>query len=459
MMLLTTPSDAYAQKKTTKTTQTAQKKTSQTTTRKQTAKKPAQTTKKKVLSRSEYEKQQKDLQKRISETEKMISDNDKSVISQSRDIKLREQEIVHREALLDAMNKEIEAIAYEEDSLQLVIKDLQDSYEAKKEKYGLAMRHLYRTRSGYDELMFVLSASSMVESLRRMRYLRQYSDWRKQEAIELEKQRVATAKAKDNLVKTREDRQIVLSNIRNERESLTKKKQKQELALADLKKKSRELHAELEKDQKQHAEVQRKIQQMIDEERRKAAEEERKRQEEERRKKEAEARKKQAAANDKAKSAGTTAKTQSQTAKPKSQTAPAPSSNTALTGSFRSNKGKLPYPVDTGFAFLRHYKEKNDGNVSISLSTPVGANACAVFEGVVLRCSRSSDDYTVIIKHGDYMSVYSNLSSVSVKEGQKVKIRQAIGKIKQDVNGRRGELMFWIYGKTDAENPELWLKR
>ena len=251
----------------------------------------------------------------------------------------------------------------------------------------------------------------------------------------------------------------MLSNIRNERESLTKKKQKQELALADLKRKSRELHAELEKDQKQHAEVQRKIQQMIDEERRKAAEEERKRQEEERRKMEAEARKKQAAANDKAKSAGTTAKTQSQTAKPKSQTAPAPSSNTALTGSFRSNKGKLPYPVDTGFAFLRHYKEKNDGNVSISLSTPVGANACAVFEGVVLRCSRSSDDYTVIIKHGDYMSVYSNLSSVSVKEGQKVKIRQAIGKIKQDVNGRRGELMFWIYGKTDAENPELWLKR
>ena len=466
MMLLTTPSDAYAQKKTTKTTQTAPKKTSQTTTRKQTAKKPAQTTKKKVLSRSEYEKQQKDLQKRISETEKMISDNDKSVISQSRDIKLREQEIVHREALLDAMNKEIEAIAYEEDSLQLVIKDLQDSYEAKKEKYGLAMRHLYRTRSGYDELMFILSSSSMFESLRRMRYLRQYSDWRKQEAIELEKQRVATAKAKDDLSKTREDRQIVLSNIRNERESLTKKKQKQELALADLKRKSRELHAELEKDQKQHAEVQRKIQQMIDEERRKAAEEERKRQEEERRKmeaeakkKEAEARMKQAAANDKAKSAGTTAKTQSQTPKPKSQTAPAPSSNSALTGSFRSNKGKLPYPVDTGFAFLRHYKEKNDGNVSISLSTPVGANACAVFEGVVLRCSRSSDDYTVIIKHGDYMSVYSNLSSVSVKEGQKVKIRQAIGKIKQDVNGRRGELMFWIYGKTDAENPELWLKR
>ena len=76
-----------------------------------------------------------------------------------------------------------------------------------------------------------------------------------------------------------------------------------------------------------------------------------------------------------------------------------------------------------------------------------------------MRCSRSSDDYTVIISHGDYMSVYSNLSSVSVKEGTKVKMRQAIGKIKSDIDGKRGELMFWIYGKSDAENPEAWLKR
>ncbi len=398
-------------------------------------------------------------QREIRETAKKIKDNKDETRRSLNQLNSLTAEIGDHQRSIDALNVQLEAINNELRSVNDSIAANEAELQRLRTEYGKAIRKIHAHSSSLDKLMFVFESESFHQALRRMRYLRQYSDWRKQEAIELEKQRVATAKAKDNLVKTREDRQVVLANIKNERELLTKKKQKQELALADLKRKSRELHAELEKDQKQHAEVQRKIQQMIDEERRKAAEEERKRQEEERRKKEAEARKKQAAANDKAKSAGTTAKTQSQTAKPKSQTAPAPSSNTALTGSFRSNKGKLPYPVDTGFAFLRHYKEKNDGNVSISLSTPVGANACAVFEGVVLRCSRSSDDYTVIIKHGDYMSVYSNLSSVSVKEGQKVKIRQAIGKIKQDVNGRRGELMFWIYGKTDAENPELWLKR
>lgn len=441
MMLMMAPSDAYAQKK-----PATQKKSVTNTAKKSPAKSAPQkkSTAKKIMSRSEYEKQQKDLQKRISETEKMILVNDKSVKAQSRDIKLREQEIGHRLALLEAMNLEIEAIAFEEDSLQRVIQDLQDSFEAKKKKYGMAMRHLYKSRSGYDELLFILSSNTMIESVRRMRYLKQYSEWRKKEALELEEQRIATAEAKEKLSKTMEERQSVLSNLNKEKEALTKKQLLQEAALSDLKKRGKELQAELERDQKQQAEIEKKIQQMIDAERRKAAEAEKKQQQQG----------KKPAQN---KSASASASAASASASVKDN--PAPAANSALTGSFRSNKGKLPYPVDSSYAFLRHYKEKNDGNVSITLSTPTGANACAIFEGVVLRCSRSSDDYTIIIKHGDYMSVYSNLSSVNVKEGQKVKIRQSLGKIKTDINGKRGELMFWIYGKTDAENPEAWLKR
>ena len=130
-----------------------------------------------------------------------------------------------------------------------------------------------------------------------------------------------------------------------------------------------------------------------------------------------------------------------------------------MTGTFRQNKGKMPYPVDTPFAFLQHYRQKNDGNLSIRLSTGATANACSIFDGRVTRCSRSSEEWTVIVSHGDYMSVYSNLQSVSVKEGEQIKTRQVIGRIKPDPDGGRGELMFWIYGKNDAENPELWLRR
>jgi len=443
----TTTSKSSTQKKTTANSKTSSQKKSSSKT--STTKKSTAPQKKKSLSRAEYEKQQKDLQKQIAATEKMISDNNQSVRSQSRDIKLREQEIGKRRALLVAMHKEIDAIAFEEDSLKKVIVDLQDSFQAKKEKYGLAMRHMYKTRSGYEDLMFILSSNSMLESLRRMRYLRQYSEWRKNEAKELEQQRIATEAAKDELSKTREEREVVLANIDNERAALTKKQAQQEEALASLKKKGKELQAELLRDQKQQAEIERKIQQMIEEERRKA--------EEARRKAEEEAKKKAGAKTPSKSSNTSTSSTASSTTS--KTTTNAPSSVSNLTGSFRSNKGRLPYPVDSNYAFLRHYKEKNDGNVSITLSTSVGANACAVFEGTVLRCSRSSDDYTVIISHGDYMSVYSNLSSVSVKEGTKVKMRQAIGKIKSDIDGKRGELMFWIYGKSDAENPEAWLKR
>lgn len=439
-LLMTTPEYVYAQKKTQTQTKT-QTKTAAKTTAKPAAKpatKPAaktQTknqpktqqkktqTRTKTLSRAEYEKQQKDLQKRIQATEKMISDNDKSVKTQSRDIKLREQEIGHRRALLVAMHKEIDAIAIEEDSLKNRIVDLQKNFEAKKQKYGQAMRHMYKTRSGLEEVTFILSANTMLESLRRMRYLRQYSDWRKKEALELDAQRIETENTKNELTKTREERENVLKSIDNERAALTRKQEQQEAALADLKKRGQELQAELAKDQKKQAEIERMIQKMIDEERRKTTA--------------------SAGKSSGSKTTGTSAS----------------SASTALTGNFRSNKGRLPYPVDSNFAFLRHYKEKNDGNVSISLSTAVGASAISVFEGTVLRCSRSSDDYTVIISHGDYMSVYSNLSSVSVKEGQAVKTRQSIGKVKTDVDGKRGELMFWIYGKSDAENPESWLRR
>lgn len=465
LLMVAQPVDVCAQKKTTTTkTTTTKKSTSKKTTTKKAA--PAR---KKSMSRAEYEKQQKDLQKQIATTEKMISDNNQSVKAQSRDIKLREQEIGKRRDLLTAMQKEIEAINEEEDSLKKVITDLQASFNAKKVKYGMAMRHMYKNRSGLEELTFVLASNSLSESVRRLRYLQQYSEWRKGEAEALEEQRVATEAAKDYLVKTREERQEVLTNIDNERAALTQKQHQQEVALANLKQKGKELQAELERDQKQQAEIQRKIQQMIEEERRKAEEARRKAEEAERKKAEAAAKKagqqkpsSTSTTSGKTTSSSSTNSASTKTSSSSSSSTNRSSSNTSsanLTGSFRQNKGRLPYPVDSNFAFLRHYKEKNDGNVSISLSTSVGANACAVFEGTVLRCSRSSDDYTVIISHGDYMSVYSNLSSVSVSQGQKVKARQAIGKIKSDVDGRRGELMFWIYGKSDAENPEAWLRR
>ena len=371
------------------------------------------------LSRSEYEEQQKELQRQIAATERMISDNDKSVLSQSRDIKLREDEIKKRQALLQSMQDEIESIRMEEDSLRLVIARLKSEYLGKQEKYAAAVQHIYKWRSGYDEWLFVLSAKDLAESMRRIRYLRQYSDWRKKEAHTLAKQRMATESVQEKLALTRQKREGVMESLQKEKNILAQRQAKQEKSLKKLKSKQRELKAALQRDQKKQREIQRLITKMIEEERR-----------------------------------GTKAGRGGKNKKGFDYSSP---ESIQLTGSFRQNKGKMPFPVDSEFSILSHYSK--DGNYSITLSSSVGAHACAIFEGTVLRVAKSSEDWTVIIRHGEYMSVYSNLSACHVSEGQKVKMRQSVGKIKEDIEGHCSELMFWIFGKNDAENPEAWLSR
>lgn len=384
----------------------------------------------KRLSRAEYEKQQRDLQKQIAATEKMISENDQSVVAQNRDIQLRKDEIGKRQALMRAMELEIEVIREEEDSLTRVIKRLTHDYQGKQEKFTAAVKHIFKWRSGYDAWMFVISADDFITSLRRARYLGEYSAWRKRQAVELEQQRLATESVRQRLELTRSEREELKGSLEKERQNLAAKQKLQEEAVAKLKKRNKELKGELASAQKKQREIQKMIQQLIEEERKKAEA----------------ARKK---AGDGGKESGSS--------KDPALTYYSPAEVAQLTGSFRQNKGKMPYPVDSNYAFLSHYTA--DGNYSINLSTSVGAHACAVFEGTVSRVVRSSEDYTIIITHGEYMSVYSNLSAAHVKEGEKVKMRQSIGVVKADIDNRRAQLMFWIYGKNDAENPESWLKK
>lgn len=443
-LLMAGSADVYAQQKkktgTPAKTSTQAKPKTQQKKQTSTAKKPASAPKKtqpktqtkpkqqstapskpsKPLSRAEYEKQQRDLQKQIAATEQMISDNDKSVLSQSRDIKLREDEIGKRKALLVAMALEVESIRNEEDSLAGVIRKLKQEYKGKQEKYASAVRHLYKWRSGYDEWLFVLSASDFAESIRRMRYLRQYGSWREQEAHLLAQQRMATESVQEKLALTRQDREQVYANLQKERDVLAKKQKQQEDALNNLKKRQKELKSALAADKKKQAEIQKQITRLIEEERK-------------------------AAKKNNSSSSGSQGNAYSS---PETK---------QLTGSFRQNKGKMPYPVDSNFSILTHYSR--DGNYSITISTVVGAHACAVFEGTVSKAVRTSEDWTVLINHGEYTTVYSGLSTCHVKAGDKVKMRQSIGVIKADVDGRRSELMFWIYGSSDAENPESWLKK
>ena len=334
------------------------------------------------------------------------------------------------------------------------------------------MRHLYKWRSGYDELLFVVSAKDLLEGLRRVRYLRRYGEWRKSQAELLEQQRNATHEAKQLLELVRVDHEIILEDLDKERASLAQRQQEQETQIANLQKRNKELQTELDRDRKRMAEVEKTIQRMIEEEIRKAEEARKKAEEEARRKEEAarkarEAKDKGTATASKGSTSGTSTSTSKSTG-----TTTAPSRNTThnsatvkkddafrrLSGSFAENRGRLPYPLDATFAFVDHYNP-NNGNSSIVLSTRVGAHACAIYEGVVQSCFRTSEEWTIIVQHGNYRSVYMNLQNVFVRAGQKVSTRQQLGTLKTEPESNRAEIRFWIYQNSTAVNPERWLKR
>ena len=424
------------------------------------------------MSRQAYEKQQRDLQQQIRDTEKLISNNNTSLKSQNRDIQIRADEIRKRQALINSKHREIESLVAEEDSLKREISNLEKQHNATQKKYAAAMRHLYKWRSGYDELLFVVSAKDLLEGLRRVRYLRRYGEWRKSQAELLEQQRNATHEAKQLLELVRVDHEIILEDLDKERASLAQRQQEQETQIANLQKRNKELQTELDRDRKRMAEVEKTIQRMIEEEIRKAEEARKKAEEEARRKEEAarkarEAKDKGTATASKGSTSGTSTSTSKSTG-----TTTAPSRNTThnsatvkkddafrrLSGSFAENRGRLPYPLDATFAFVDHYNP-NNGNSSIVLSTRVGAHACAIYEGVVQSCFRTSEEWTIIVQHGNYRSVYMNLQNVFVRAGQKVSTRQQLGTLKTEPESNRAEIRFWIYQNATAVNPERWLKR
>ena len=424
------------------------------------------------MSRQAYEKQQRDLQQQIRDTEKLISNNNTSLKSQNRDIQIRADEIRKRQALINSKHREIESLVAEEDSLKREISNLEKQHNATQKKYAAAMRHLYKWRSGYDELLFVVSAKDLLEGLRRVRYLRRYGEWRKSQAELLEQQRNATHEAKQLLELVRVDHEIILEDLDKERASLAQRQQEQETQIANLQKRNKELQTELDRDRKRMAEVEKTIQRMIEEEIRKAEEARKKAEEEARRKEEAarkarEAKEKGTATASKGSTSGTSTSTSKSTG-----TTTAPSRNTThnsatvkkddafrrLSGSFAENRGRLPYPLDATFAFVDHYNPSN-GNSSIVLSTRVGAHACAIYEGVVQSCFRTSEEWTIIVQHGNYRSVYMNLQNVFVRAGQKVSTRQQLGTLKTEPESNRAEIRFWIYQNATAVNPERWLKR
>ena len=395
----------------------------------------------------DLQKQRKEALQSIAKTDKELKTTKKSALQSLHQLNKLTAEITKHKEVIAALNAEISNINKQERKINETISRLEKDLNAKKEAYAKAIRGIAGRNSGYETLMFVFSSNSLNQSYRRIRYLREYSAWRKKEAIKISEQQAELEKKKAELAKTRSEKNAMLKQ----------KEESQKEVVADLKKKEKELQKELNAQRKQAAALNRRIEQLIAEEARKAAEEARRA---------AEAAKKATNADKKSgknASAGEVRKSQTKGGYAMTK------DELELSNSFSQNKGRLPMPLSGKYMIVGHFGQQQHQELKyvqvnssgIDIQTTPGTTARSVFNGVVTRVFvMPGYNSSVIIRHGNYLTIYSNLSEVFVKAGDKVTTRQSIGRIYSDPEeNNRTVLHFQLWKETTKLNPEPWLNK
>lgn len=361
----------------------------------------------------------------IEETNTQISTTQKSTRSLLNELQSTTAQLESRRKVITLLGKEMDQIERQQRAAEQEIKELERELENKKRQYAKALQSISKHRAGYDRLMFLLSAESLSQTYRRMRYLQEYTNWRKEQSrVIIESQEELDRKLLA-LEKSRKETQTLIVQRTQERTKLEAQEGKQKRLVSSLKSRESSLRSELAKQNKAAKDLNSRIEQLIAEEARKAAE-------------------------------------QTKT-KPKKVI----QEEIKLAGSFEKNRGKLPVPVSGSYLLVGRYgvhkhkdlKYVEVNSSGIDLQTKAKAEARSVFDGEVTRVFvMPGYNSSVIVRHGTYLTIYANLSQVYVKVGQKVKTAQSIGQVYSDPKeGNRTVLHFQLWKERVKQNPELWL--
>ena len=357
--------------------------------------------------------------KELEETKKMIqqtNSNEKATVNK---LNLLNKDIQTRKRLIHDLNYEIQGLDQEMTRLSMKRDSLQADLEALKESYAELVRQSHYTIADESPLLFILSAEDFQQMLRRVRYMQEFQQFRKEQVARIENTQAEIDMQNQMLSENKSDKEEAVRTHKVQQDNLSRDEKKQKAMLEQLKKKKSTLLAQQKKQQKKADDLNRKIEELI-------------------------------------------AKEMSQS-KGKTLT----KEQTLIAGGFEKNKGRLPMPVEKGF-ISGHFgvqahptlEKVTVNNKGVYIQTSAGTQARAVYEGEVTSCFVMSGTTAVIIQHGNYRTVYSGLASVSVKKGDKVKAKQAIGTIYSDPEDDNATTLFFqIWLNKNILNPEQWLAK
>ncbi|MBN9283300.1 MULTISPECIES: peptidoglycan DD-metalloendopeptidase family protein [Flavobacterium] len=400
----------------------------------------------------QLEERKAQIQKEIREVQQLLQSEKKKEKSVLVQISQQTTKIKLSEKLINTTQKQTRLLTDDIYLKQLEINKLGRELTVLKEDYAKMIVKSYKSRSEQSRIMFVLSSENFLQAYKRVQYMKQYASFRKMQGVEIKNKSLQLQDATTVLESKKKVKQKLLVESEKEKKALEEDKSEQEKLMKVIQKDKKKLAGDIKKKQEESRAIDRQIQRLI---REAIAEANRK------------AREAAAALAARNKAAG------KKVEKAEPATTAAAESTTkfyltpegkALADNFRANKGRLPWPVEKGFVSLGFgdqphpiHKSLIVHNSGVEISTEPGTNARAVFGGEVLQVQViSANNRAVFIQHGDYVTVYLNLSKVFVGKGDKVSIKQSIGEIHTNSSGR-AVLKFLISQNTTTLNPQSWL--
>lgn len=509
-----------AQRRTTTTksrTATPKKKTTtqkrKTTQKKTTAKQPTV---------NSLKNEQTKVRNEIKEQERRLRANEQDVKKRLQNLMVLNNEIADKRKTIDTIRHDITRLDIDIHTLQAQLKMLRHELDERKSRFQKSMRYMHRNRNIQSRLLFVFSAKNFSQMYRRLRFVREYAAYQQAQGEAVKSMQAQVEEAYRELADTKKQKNALLNRGEQEKRSLENKQEEQEKVVTSLKKQQKTIQGIIAQQKKRDAELNAQIDKLIAEEiarakaraeaeaKRKAAEEAAKKRAEElaRKKAAAEAAAREnarriaeaKAREEKAKAAARAAAKKSAEEKARAERAAREAENARreaerkalaenkaherevaeakksstvnyavssedlrLSGSFESNKGRLPMPLAGGYRIVHRFgmNTVNDvkGHVTldkkgIDLQGQPGAAVRCIYDGEVSAVFGYAGTTVVIVRHGSYLSVYCDLASVSVSRGQKVSARQTLGKLGSD-----GLMQFQLRKGNTKLNPEAWLSR
>ncbi len=373
----------------------------------------------------ELQRKKQEAENEIKYTTRLLNEVQKNQKLSLNRVQLLNNQIEKRNAVVSTIKSEIDIYQEFIDNNTLAIRLMNNDIKEIKKEYAELVRSAYRNRNAYDEILLLLSADNVNQAFRRHLYMKHYSAYRQNQAKVIGAiQQVLNQKAvtleQQKLIKLQ-----LLTDVKKETQQLAQEKTQKNNEIQKLQKEQQSLRRKLQQQREIEQRLEKEIQKIIEEEARKS------------------------------KATGGTGFELTPEQK--------------LVGdSFVQNKKRLPWPVERGviterFGINQHPVLSNvqTRNNGISISTEAGAKVRSVFNGEVSRVFAITGGNTaVIIRHGKYLTVYSNLREVTVKKGDKVSTKQTIGTIYTDSDDdNKSILKFQIWLENQKLNPEDWIGR